>query len=60
MLIRWQHPRHFAAGEAHVVTKLVKLEQLRAHLPADTRYVDAAGRAAQRTRRFRDYLSRLA
>jgi hypothetical protein len=60
ILIRWQHPQTFAQGPTHVSTEVVKQGQLRARLPAETQYVDQAGRRAQQAQRLRDYLSRLA
>jgi hypothetical protein len=60
VLIRWQHPQAFTAESAHVSTEVVRLGELRAHLPATTHYVDQAGRKAQQMQRWRDYSYRMA
>jgi hypothetical protein len=59
ILIRWQHPQTFTASATHVSTEVVKRSKLRAHLPADTHYVNRAGRTAQQTQRLRDYMIRV-
>jgi hypothetical protein len=60
ILLRWQHLPPGADLAGSVVTEVVKLSDLRTHLPADTRYVDAAGRAAQQQRRLEGFRRRVA
>jgi hypothetical protein len=61
ILLRWHHlPGNIVPGADVITTEIVKLHELREHLPPDTRYVDAAGRAAQREQRLRDYQQRVA
>jgi hypothetical protein len=59
ILIRWQHPQTFKQGATHVSTQVVNVSTLRDHLPADTHFLDAAGRAEQRAQRYQGYLRRL-
>jgi hypothetical protein len=59
MLFRWQKVPA-GADVAHCVSAaVVKLNALREHLPADTRFVDEQQRSLQRARRLQDYLGRI-
>jgi hypothetical protein len=59
ILLRWQYAAKDADFANAVSTKLVKLAELRSHLPADTAFVDEPARHAQRKQRLSDYERRL-
>lgn len=59
ILLRWQQLPGNAQFADAVSTELVKFEDLRAHLPAGTRFVSQAERAAQRDGRLEGYLTRV-
>ena len=58
--IRWQQlPERVSAGDAIRSMNIVKLEDLRRTLPAETYWVTPAERAAQLTERLETYRWRL-
>jgi hypothetical protein len=60
IVMRWQHLPPGVELAGSVATRVVKLSDLRAALPPETRYLDAAGRAAQRKLRLDGAMSRVA
>ena len=60
ILFRWQMVPAGVDISSSVSTEVVKLNALREHLPADSRFVDAEGRKSQRAKRLQDYWGRIA
>jgi hypothetical protein len=58
ILVRWQHLPPGAQLEGSASSQVVRIEDLRAFLPAATAYIDADARSEQRRRRFADYNGR--
>jgi hypothetical protein len=61
LTLRWaEFPGGRPGPDLHAESRLVRLEELRAHLPPETRFVAPAERAEQRARRAASYAWRLA
>ncbi len=59
LLFRWQNLPTGVELAGCISSEVVRLDALRDRLPPETRYVDAAGREAQRDERYRGYMCRL-
>ncbi|MFA5495091.1 MAG: hypothetical protein WC247_09960 [Porticoccaceae bacterium] len=60
ILLRWQGIPADADFASGATAELIKISELRAHLPAETRYLDGKAREEQQARRYRAYRRRLA